>query len=128
MRSPVVPGSRATAHGRIFDALLDDGSKLNAEALIERVGWTLDLIDEMAHQVLAEHWNTAHIGRTSGTGPDGRLLPRFAYKALERLGWAPTLPTDVHLCSRLRPLPAQLARPPTPPAAAPPTALPPLLP
>jgi len=65
--------TRAFAHMRLFDALLDDGLRLDERMLAERVGWALALVGEMAHQVLAEHWNRIHIGSTTGSGPDGRV-------------------------------------------------------
>src|SRR5258708_38712350 len=103
------PGSRATLHGRLFDAHLDNGTHLNEDALAERISWALVLIDEMAQGVLDRRWTAQHIGGTTGAGADCKPMPRFAYKALERLGWAPQRQPHTDVCSRMRRMAGELA-------------------
>src|SRR5712692_8193184 len=108
-RRRAAPGSRATAHGRLFDAYLDDGTHLNENALAERISWALALIEEMTQGVLDQRWTDQYIGGTTRVGPAGQPMPRFAYKALERRGWAPQLPPHTHACSRMRRMAGELA-------------------
>lgn len=67
------------------------GEVLTAPALMDRVGWCIDLTTGMVGSLLGERWNTADVDTlASGTDAGGRKLPSNAWMALRRLGWSVT--------------------------------------
>ncbi|MEV6981089.1 zinc ribbon domain-containing protein, partial [Sphaerisporangium sp. NPDC051017] len=73
------------------------GEVIPASVLAGRIGWCLDLVSEMAGQLIAGHWNTSDVCTlASGVDAGGRRLPSNAWMALRRLGWSVAVPAKVN--------------------------------
>ena len=92
----------STARAICLGAQDRQGERISSRELTNRIQAAITLVSEMTDTLLQDLWNPW--GLTSICGPDelGNPLPSFAYKALERLGWQATSPTQVHVCSRMK--------------------------
>ncbi|HEX6450251.1 MAG TPA: hypothetical protein VF060_12400 [Trebonia sp.] len=78
------------------------GEVLPAAAVAERAAWCAALVREMAAGLVEEHWNPGDVrALASGRDPAGRPLPKHAWTALRRLGWAAAAPEGVYVNDRV---------------------------
>lgn len=78
------------------------GEVLSAAAVSVRVGWCAALIQEMTARLLEKHWNAEDVREfTSGLDAAGRPLPKQAWMALRRLGWAAPVSDGVAVNDRI---------------------------
>jgi len=104
----VVETLTVSGHGYIVKATVPapasgGGVVLGLPAVRERLGWLCTLVNELTSSMVAAHGNPADVRLlAAGQGPDGRPLPRKAYKAMERLGWAGRPAAGLYVPSRVR--------------------------
>ncbi|MFI6359211.1 zinc ribbon domain-containing protein [Streptomyces sp. NPDC050743] len=80
----------------------ETGEVLAAAAVVERVGWCIDLVAGMTGALLAGHWNTTDVNTlAAGEDAGGRKLPSNAWMALRRLGWTTCAPDRVKVNDRI---------------------------
>ena len=80
----------------------NSGVSLSSREIAIRVGYAISLCAEMASSLLLEHWTPAGLWQITSPDPEGKPLPAFAYKAMEKLDWRAKSPEDVHTCSRIK--------------------------
>jgi hypothetical protein len=104
----VVETLTVSGHGYIVKATAlapasGGGVVLGLPAVRERLGWLCTLVNELTNSIVTAHGNPADVKLlAAGQGPDSRPLPRKAYKAIERLGWAGRPAPGLYLPSRVR--------------------------
>ena len=89
---------RLTAARRIVNARdeSDTGEKVSEDVLCKRIGYLIDLIQELATTEIGSRWNTDSTARLSASGSSG-----FAYKAYgHAFGW-PLSPSGIYLPTRV---------------------------
>jgi hypothetical protein len=102
----VVETLTVSGHGYIAKATVPasgGGVVLGLPAVRERLGWLCTLVNELTNSIVTAHGNPADVRLlAAGKGPDSRPLPRKAYKAMERMGWAGRPAPGLYLPSRVR--------------------------
>ncbi|WP_043455656.1 zinc ribbon domain-containing protein [Streptomyces fulvoviolaceus] len=93
----------ACARGSLRAGVVEKtGEVLPTAALTQRVGWAADLVNGMATELLATHWNDADVDRlASGVDAGGQSLPSNAWMALRRLGWAAAPAAGIRVNDRI---------------------------
>lgn len=78
------------------------GEVLSARVVAERAAWCMELVRNMADQLLTEHWNAADVRLlASGRDLENKALPKHALAALRRLGWLTAPPADIYANDRV---------------------------
>lgn len=82
-------------------AAVDDATG-EAVAIDARIGWLLDLVEQLGAELMQSRWQPSTFAALHG-GVDGlgRRLPSTAAAAAARLGWVPTPPAGVYVPSRV---------------------------
>ncbi|BBX88892.1 transposase [Mycolicibacterium boenickei] len=79
-----------------------DDATGEAISIDARIGWLLDLVEQLSTELMQSLWQPATFAALHG-GVDGlgRRLPSTAAAAAARLGWVPTPPIGVYVPSRV---------------------------
>jgi IS605 OrfB family transposase len=78
------------------------GETLTTAATAERIAWCAALVQGMANELVAGHWNPASLGSlASGRDAAGKPLPAMAWMALRRLHWATAPPGGITVNDRV---------------------------
>ena len=78
------------------------GDPLSAAVLAERAGWCAALVQGMAAELTAAHWDAGSLAAlAAGVDAAGRPLPARAWMAMRRLGWATAPPDGVMVNDRV---------------------------
>ena len=85
-----------TARAHCNAALDSFGVRLSSREIATRVGYAATLSAEMTSRLLIEHWTPEGLQQITSPDTEGRPLPAFAYKAMERLDWRAKSPAGVH--------------------------------